>query len=702
MTNDASEPLDPDTPVDEKALEHAKSPPKRPPAAARKSSAVKTAKHAPDTPPAAQKAQSGAAAVAARNGLPPINANRQKFADFTAYWRAIPGDKRQHVTVYVYRLFPVIILPDDEHAIALLPGENPYGGESDSAEEAILHQHGLGDYFFILKYDADGSTKEVIRTTLRGYSENLPGYRDFKNHPPLIEGELSKVVNLTDARNISSGYITYLQGKNAIPGESQKERDDDMADQTAGAVAMNTVGKFAERALDKLMEAPAPTAPPPPPENKGETFLLETVRGAIETINDVHKQHAQDTPALIRTVAELVQKGTPQPQDTSNLTNRIDVLVDKILDMKDATAADVRDQMREMRSDMRAIVTQFAQARTAEAGAQPQAVLDPMAEMGRRWVEKRMERLFGDDEEDDAPRRHRYEPEPLPAPPPATSWWQTAVENAPFIMSALGALVNGVATAAHNIQVARTGEGQSIAPGATPTPPGMHAGPPMPHMPGRGAGTGGPPPGMLMNPAAFPQQPQPPQQEDPMDIKRQMALQFLNTIEAGLVGSMERGETGFEYAELFIKTTGRLGTFGYTTLRNSYKEPSLNKQNLPFPGGSVMALAEVLSMHAGIWGKIGTSPQLELFLTQFVAYDEMLADFGARSIIDVCVLNECSSLQEVLELPDESADGAVNDASAAATPDPTPAPQRAARPKRGAAVTPGAPVPDAPPTGKPA
>lgn len=579
------------------------------------------------------------ASFAAKHGLPPIHGYRQDFASFLSYWRSIPVDKRPNVTVYGYRLFPVINLPPGEHAVMTIPGEHPLGGEGGSAEEEVLAQKGLGDYWFVMKYATESASKAVCTTWLMGHKDNLPGWRDFQNHPPLIEGDIGSVVKLADEKNIKSGYISYLQGIGAIKSASQKENEDDMADQTAGAVAMNTVGKFAEKALDRLME---PQQVAQPSENKGESLLVHAVEHAIESTGRIYEKSAQDMPELLRTFAEVMKPPPPPPlPDNSALVSRIDALTDKLIDMKTAETDGVREQMREMRLDMRAMLQQARQQQvdTVTAGVQPAPVLDSMAELGRKVVEKRLEKMFSDDDdEDDRPRRRRYA-EDAPQPQPVKeekSLMSMLVENLPFLMTAGSALLNGIATAAHNVQVARTGVGETIAPAPIS----------MPGQPQQVQQGGNP---------LLPQQTQSQPQGDPsmFETPQQKAMKFLATIEAGLVGSLERNETGYEYAELFIKTTGRLGDFGYTTLHNAHTMAMLNTQGLPFPGGSVAAIAQVLHMHGGIWSKIGNDTRLALFLEQFVMYDEFLKDNDVANLNQLLRDFEVDTVADFLLLPDE-------------------------------------------------
>lgn len=579
------------------------------------------------------------ASFAAKHGLPPIHGYRQDFASFLSYWRSIPVDKRPNVTVYGYRLFPVINLPPGEHAVMTIPGEHPLGGEDGSAEEEVLAQKGLGDYWFVMKYATESASKAVCTTWLMGHKDNLPGWRDFQNHPPLIEGDIGSVVKLEDEKNIKSGYISYLQGIGAIKGAGQKENEDDMANEAAGTAAIGVLGKIAERAFDRQDAQQQPAAPAPAPHAANE-HEWDAINRTIETVNEVHKQTAVNVPELIKTVAELTRQEPVPPQDLTPLYAQITALTERLFEAKGAEADELRNQLRELRLDMRSYMqSNAAQARAVSDAPLAAPVLDPMVEMGRKFMEKKLEKLLtDDDDEDDRPRRRRYA-EDAPQPQPVKeekSLMSMLVENLPFLMTAGSALLNGIATAAHNVQVARTGVGETIAPAPIS----------MPGQPQQVQQGGNP---------LLPQQTQSQPQGDPsmFETPQQKAMKFLATIEAGLVGSLERNETGYEYAELFIKTTGRLGDFGYTTLHNAHTMAMLNTQGLPFPGGSVAAIAQVLHMHGGIWSKIGNDTRLALFLEQFVMYDEFLKDNDVANLNQLLRDFEVDTVADFLLLPDE-------------------------------------------------
>lgn len=584
-----------------------------------------------------QHSPPGTASFAAKHGLPSVS-NRLPFVKWVEYWQSIPQDKRINITVYGYRLFPAIRLPPGAHAVMILPGETPITAESP--EESILAAKGLGDYMFVMKYTAEsGHAKEVCRTWLQGYKDNLPGFRDFQNHPPLIEGDLNTVVVLDDERNIKSGYVSYLQGIGAIKGVVQKENEEDMAESAVNTAAVGILGRLAEKAFDK---PDAPALVQAQPQSHANEHEWDAINRTIETVNEVHKQTAVNVPELIKTVAELTRQEPAKPQDLTPLYNQITTLTERLFEAKGAEADELRTQLRELRLDMRSYMqNNAAQSRAVADMPLPAPVLDPMAEMGRKFMEKKLEKLLtDDDEEDDRPRRRRYQ-EDAPQPQPVKeekSLMTMLVENLPFIMTAGSALLNGIATAAHNVQVARTGVGDTIA----PTPIAM---PNQPQMSGTH-----PNPMLGQQTQMQSAQPQQPQGEPQM----MEALKFLDAIAPGITGAMERGETGYEYAELFVKTTGRLGAFGYATLHNSHSLPLLNTQGLPFPGGSVAALVGVLHYHQGIWSKIGNDSRLADFLTQFVTYDEFLKENEVTDIRHLLREYAVDSVQEFLALPEEA------------------------------------------------
>lgn len=584
--------------------------------------------------------------IANRHGLP-ATANRLTFDKFITYWKNVPKNKVNSIDVFCYRLFVITDLPVGERAAASwLAGEQLVGPDegTEDAIEKILNQIGLGDYYFILRVDPGNGAKpvEICRSWLPGYKDNLPGWRDFNAHPPVIQGDPLHVIKWDDERNLKSGYISYLRSKGIGPRIQTEEEKESMAEnQTAGSAAIGVLGKLAEKAFDK--PEPTPVQVVQKEERKPE---WETIRETIATVNNIHRENAINPVDIVKATAELMR---PDNSAAIAMQKRMDALLDQISQSKDEEARALREELREMRRTMAEMATRPPVQEVAP-------VRSEWDELGRELLRKK---IMGDDEDEDEPRgrRQRYRdfddyPAPAPAPTPEPSLMAMIVSNLPALMTAGAAILQNLSSAAHNINVARTGEGQSI-PVAAVTPPGM------PGMMGGGMGMNPAPgmsplvPGMMMAPppgvvpgvqTLFP---------TPQENPQQKAMKLLDTIAPGFIGSFERDETGYDYAELFIRTVGRAGEFGYAALHDAHMVAELNPQKLPFPQGSVAALSIVLSMHPGIWGKVGADRRLGAFLEQFVTYDEFLHKYEAQNITDLLIPNECRSVREFLSLPEE-------------------------------------------------
>lgn len=593
-----------------------------------------------------------------KHGLPPIPQLRVKWEQFMEYWRSLPADKRRHITVFVYRLFPKINLPPNEHAIAQLPGEQPLGGESGNPEEALLHNKGLGDYWLQMKYTEGAANQVILITWLWGYRDNLPGFTDFKNHPPAI-GTVNEVV-LDDEKNIKSGYINYLRTTGQLRGEAQDERTQDMAEQTAGAVAMGIIGDIAKDALkDRRETPPQVVVQAPVPEKDATAVGFGIVKEAVETVHRMNKENKNPPPDPIAMVREFAGM-MPPPPDFSPFTMQVTSLTEKLIDMHGQRASDLQDQLKEMRADNRAALDRMAQLATAPRGETPPlAQTDPLADMGKRLLEKKLEAFISGDggDEPETPRRRRRDLDDDEEPVHKPSMWEEVVRNLPTIVTGLAGLATSVGVALHNARVVQKGEGETTLPPIPDMPAPPYSNPGMPsnarELQAQIQGAAGHPHQPSAQPSVAPQ--------GGGQGNMESFNRFMRMIEAGLVGALERSETGYEYAELFIKAYGRTGEWGYESLKTSHTVKMLNPGGTVFPHGSVYAIANALKMYEPIWSRVGADPRLPLFLEQFVTYDEFLTEYEARNLTEIISMHGgedgIRTIQEFLDLPEEEDEG---------------------------------------------
>jgi len=589
------------------------------------------------------------------NGLPPLKGSQLTFPDFITWWRAVDAEKRKNIAVYVYPLFPVLNFPDREHAIEVMSGTTPLGGEKGPPEEvatqAALNTWGLGDFYFQLQYQSETSRTILVKAWLKGYSDNLPGYRDWTNHPPLFIRD-SKYVVLDDEKNIKSGFIQWLKKTGQLPGEVEKENSN-MADTAAQTSAVGILGDIAGKMISKSLDTPAPTpAAPPVPESKPE---WETIRETISTVNDIHKNNAVDPVALIDKMAHVLRHDPPPPIDLKPFVDQqaqtqaqVSHLTDKLLDMNTQRSEDLAAELRQTRETLQRVLER---ERAPLPPVEREPRVDPMESIIAAADKfDRLKAALGFTppvpDEDDAPRRRRRrrdEDEDEDASKKGIA--QMLLENLPTLVSSAVTLGTIVINGMHNAHVMKTGEGQTTGMPVPNTSLLPFQAPPFPSPTPTASATQ---PQQQLNP-----QPQPhgmPQQENP----QMKALNFLQQITHGLLNAFEHAKTGYEYAELFIDSYGRTGEFGYEALKMAGSAPPFGDPSQGFnPLGSAKVLAQLMSMYPPIWMRIGNDPRLTDFLMQFVSYDEFLKDAEVPNLTKLCIEYEVDSVAEYLALPED-------------------------------------------------
>lgn len=556
------------------------------------------------------------------------------------YWRKCPKDKRERIQIKVYRLFPVI-LQSDEHSIDTLPGEYPLGGEDGNVNEAILAKYGAGNYYFIMQYLSDdggaSAYKQICKAWCMGHKDNLPGFTNFRDHPPLISDITTVVRN--HEQNIKSGYIGYLIQSGRLPGEAHAAAQaigGDMADQAASTTAVGILGRVVEKTLEERdnrdRPSPAQTAPEP---------AWGVIDKTIDTVNKIHEKNAvpqTDAVALIDKLSGVLKQ---DPIDLRPVTDQITNLTNRMLEMQSKQMDNLQAELTASRASadrLLAARVQAAEHPPAQVVHTPAVVQDPLDALVA--TAEKMERVKQALGLDSTPRRRDDDDDDVPKQAPR-SFFESLLDNLPQIITAGIGMMTTYGQMMHNMRVMQTGEGTTMPmqnAGAAPSPG-----------PGRGVTM---PPAGLPNPNPNPNATT--TGADPM----QNAFTFLRQIEPSLVGSLERNETGYEFAELFIRAFGRTGEFGYSALCALGDGPPFGNPKLPMPDRAVHALATALGMYPPLWTKIGAVPQLAEFLTQFVTFDEFMTTEGAvgMSIQQLLAQEGVGTVREYLQLTDDDDD----------------------------------------------
>ena len=416
-----------------------------------------------------------------------------------------------------------------------------------------------------------------------------------------------------------------------------------MADVQANVSAAGVLGDITKTLITDKLETPEVAArPPAPPVDHGTEMMREAFSAALE----INKQTNVDVPKLIETVAGLAQHDPPLPVDLRPLTEQVTHLTDRMLDMNNQRSADLSVELRETRQLLNEVLRR--ERPQAAVQAAPATGLDAIIEQADKFA--KLKEVLGFTPpvpDDDAPRRRRRRDDDEDNDDAKKKGiGEMILENLPTILASVTTLGTLVVTGMHNARVMATGEGQTVAP-----PPQTGILPfQAPPFPGVGVGAAQP---QSVPQMQIPQTQAPPAAANPQMELQQRAFAFAAQITPSLLGAFERNETGYDFAELFIKYYGRSGEFGYESLKTSGQQ----SQDAPFnPLDNAQALARFLAVYPPIWTKIGNDKRLPDFLLQFVSYDEFLRAQDVPNLMRLCIEFEVDNVAEFLTLPDDDDD----------------------------------------------
>ncbi len=457
--------------------------------------------------------------------------------EFFKYWKKIAADPelRDRAVCYVYRTFPVtnVNTPGDviDEQSAKKPKYLDVTSQTLESAADVWARWGAGDYKFYLN---DSDFQGRFKTQMTCY---FTGSREWDLYPPLID---LKTVVMDDPKNGS--YIRYLQGKGLMPKPGNEGEDDDMAGEALREMA-GTVKDLTDKVID-MAHRPTPVmaAPQPIPEPRtaaGDAATIEAVTRslsnanevgvkmiskAIDTVNSVQAKAGdpvETVAKLVTTIKELFPK-----QDTSGVerllaesqrrSEALEARLTQFADaQKDREIADLQKQLEAIRNQQQA--------------QPPKDTLTQAREFAQ--LQREMREIFGGpqpaaaaEDDDEKPGREPWYVRQLP------------------LLAGLGTfIINGAASIYHNMAVARTGQGNPVAPPPPPPevlPPGVQQ---------AAAGLVGAPPPQV----AAPQQSMTPQQQQEQQIQM-----FVRIIETPLKRHLDDGLTGHDFAGWLVDSYG--------------------------------------------------------------------------------------------------------------------------------------------------
>lgn len=158
------------------------------------------------------------------------------------WWRELPSWAQQRLTIYVYRLWPVLLVPEkDERGIKEDHGYIDKLGEPLESITDLLNRYGSGDYKLMINDDV--VDKRTICTI--NVREN---WRDFRASPPSDRRiDDTRNVDLADPGN--QNYIRYLRSQGKLPDQQKETRD--MAESSAVTQVTQLLSKVLDKSLDK-------------------------------------------------------------------------------------------------------------------------------------------------------------------------------------------------------------------------------------------------------------------------------------------------------------------------------------------------------------------------------------------------------------------------------------------------------------------
>lgn len=502
----------------------------------------------------------------------PVNS---RPGDFFSWWGSLSSDLQHRLICYVYRVWPVggeLRQHPKTHKTSFTTQIAKVAGEDPIKDlEEFKRRYGSGDYNLILNEQVH-QRKTITRCAIR--------IREMEEYPPCIPD--IKWLDLTDPANTS--YIESLRLKGVeIPGDKSRGREqeerDDMAVTEAVTELAGTVKDLTRQAVAAAQHRPE--APAPSMDSQAQLKAIDLVQQAGTTACEIVKTAAQqmgqmqqrssspatDLAAVAGVLKDLASALRPEKAD-----NPIDSVL-KLLN----TAAEKEDNLHKQIMNLQqvqiaqlqaAVDRMLSERQTAAAVANPPmtAQIKEMAEM------KKLLRDFLDmgEEDEDKPSRGSR----------SGGLLEAAVNNAPGILTAIGGIVSGIAAAAHNAAVARTGQGTPI-----PVPPPA----PIPQ-PGELA------PGSMETTTAQGVSP-----EVQMQIHQQV-----QALTGPLVKALNEDKTGDEFAEILIEYAGR----------NTYDQLSALGKN------GILMLLQVYARE--VYALVMSMPaRFDGFLDEFLDYDAL-------------------------------------------------------------------------------
>lgn len=375
--------------------------------------------------------------------LPRPKNYRMKPPEFFQYWKRIHKDFADRLTVYVYRLWPVIDRSLTGHSHNVEKLVEPL--DPKNWEHEILHRWGSGDYKFLLK-DA-GLNKTVGQTVVKPLRD--PEY------PPAV-----KLDELVMDEPANRSYIENLKLRGLLrPGEN--EEDGDMGMGAGSNQAVEALTSTVENLTDKVVEMASQQQQQPPPaavspasaiDEQAVSHGLGILRQATEMGNRIVEgaiNRAGNPVEMITAVVGLVEKMQEGKAAAPAANPAVDALLERL-----AKADERAWEANNKRIEFAEKVALEAAAKPAATPAQPQTQqqqqqTSPM-EQFREFLKIRRE----------------FEEE---VGPPARSGGSGLLERLPDIVKSVSLGLAGLASITHNITVLRAGAGAA----APPPPPEM-------------------------------------------------------------------------------------------------------------------------------------------------------------------------------------------------------------------------------------
>ena len=387
---------------------------------------------------------------------------------FFEYWERLFNNKSLdgRVRVYIYRTFPVI---DRERVL------NPNTGKPVKNKciegpvdyfpaKDLQHRYGSGDYLLIL------SDAQARKTICQCHVETD---RDYLNYPPVIDVE-DLVVE--DPKNRS--YLDWRRRNNLpIPGETtNNERDSDMGNQVVEQLT-GTVERLTDRLMDNANRRGPEERVEVLPSVDSEAVKLMSEAGASSmrlvenAMNKALSVQAgtQDPLALINSLVNVVEKLNGGRKDDAVLLETLRELKVRNERLEEKLTQSQTERLAALETRLTDMVHLQQHPPPVLTPSVPTDPLSQIRELAKIKGElKDILDLGGRDEGDEdedggggggGRRRRRGEPEE----PWYAKLLPIAVGLVPFALSAVSSIV-------HNQAVARTGQGNPVAPPAPPPP----------------------------------------------------------------------------------------------------------------------------------------------------------------------------------------------------------------------------------------